>query len=473
MVRSLSVLLQLLTFLPAPASALAELPDVRHYHLETELYPERSRVETRARLTVVNTTAAPIREIPFLLYRLYTVRAVADGAGHALRFTQQVERMQDNERFQVLLVRVQLRSALRPGDSTIVALEYAGPFVGATEVWPYLHDRVSEPYSLLRPDAVAYPILSDTERLRVQPGLTFTYHLTVGVPDGYSVASGGRAVAPIPAGEQRVHYTFRSLTPTWRMDVAAARFDVLRDPAGATSVYHLKPDSTGARAVLAGIERARALCTRWFGPPRNGGAFVAIEIPDGWGSQAGDGYFLQTATAFRDSTRMVELYHELAHSWNAVPVPELQQTRWFDEAFATYFQALARRELEGTDAYEREMETLRRGFAGTAERNRAAYDTPIAAYGAHGLGGASYTKGAWSLRVLHELLGEEAFLATVREFVRRYASGGADFHAFQRIAERHAGRSLASFFEEWIHGGAESSRLLVERVPLAAIVQRY
>jgi hypothetical protein len=49
-----------------------------------------------------------------------------------------------------------------------------------------------------------------------------------------------------------------------------------------------------------------------------------IEIPEGWGSQHGVGYILQTADAFRDSKRVGELYHEVAHNWNAKARPEVQ-----------------------------------------------------------------------------------------------------------------------------------------------------
>jgi hypothetical protein len=44
-----------------------------------------------------------------------------------------------------------------------------------------------------------------------------------------------------------------------------------------------------------------------FGSPKHQNGYTIIEIPEGWGSQASDFYFLQTAAAFTDSSRIGEL----------------------------------------------------------------------------------------------------------------------------------------------------------------------
>jgi aminopeptidase N len=224
--------------------------------------------------------------------------------------------------------------------------------------------------------------------------------------------------------------------------------------------------------VLTAAVRAVEVFTRLFGPAPSGAGFTVIEIPEGWGSQAGDGYILQTAAAFRDPARRGELYHEIAHSWHMRAAPGVQETRWFDEAFASYFQALAEREIEGPGAFAERMEAYRRSFLRSAERDGRSAETPIRAYGAAGLGRNSYTKGAWSLYVLHGALGEEAFRSLVRRLLHEHAQEPADFESFRRALEAEAGRPMDRFFTEWIDG-AESSRLLAEGLPIGELAARY
>jgi aminopeptidase N len=197
-----------------------------------------------------------------------------------------------------------------------------------------------------------------------------------------------------------------------------------------------------------------------------------IEIPDGWGSQASDYYFLQTAAAFKDPKRTLEVYHEIAHSWNAKAKPELQRTRWFDEAFAMYFQALALREFEGEQSYRAEMDRDRDSFIKRVERDKKNFDTPIAEFAKYDLGGNSYNKGAWSLYVLHQLVGEDQFRRIIRTFVSEFKDRPADFKDFQQVAEGVSRRDLDKYFNEWIYGAA-SSQLMLDKIPVTEIVKRY
>jgi hypothetical protein len=97
----------LLTAAPL-SSTTVEPPTVEHYSLEYRLLPERSRLEARASMTIRNTESRPVREVPLLLYRLFDVTAASDETGAPLVYREAVERMHDNERFQVNLVRVTL-----------------------------------------------------------------------------------------------------------------------------------------------------------------------------------------------------------------------------------------------------------------------------------------------------------------------------------------------------------------------------
>jgi aminopeptidase N len=352
-------------------------------------------------------------------------------------------------------------------------MTYSGFVFGYPEVMAYVNDRIDENYTLLRPDALSFPVVAESTFTSVLAACNtkFTYELSATVPRGYTAACGGDLIDR-HANAERETFTFRSKMPTWRIDLAVARFSVLSDSANKLRVYHLSGDSSGARRILDASLNTVHLYSRMFGSPKHYEGYTIIEIPDGWGSQAGDFYFLQTGAAFTDSSRIGEVYHELGHSWNATPSRDIQRCRYFDEAFASFFEPLAIRSFRGEQAFEECMEKARDAFVRRAAKDREVYDTPIADYGKTELGRHSYTKGAWSLYVLYTLVGEKAFDSIVHTMLVAFDGRTINFREFQSLCENVSKRSLDTFFREWIYG-TESSRLMVERVAIAEIVKRY
>ena len=169
-----------------------------------------------------------------------------------------------------------------------------------------------------------------------------------------------------------------------------------------------------------------------FGKVGDFPGFTIIEVPEGWGSQAADFYVLQTAAAFRDTGRISELYHEIAHNWNVRPKPAIQRCRYFDEAFASYFQGLAIGEFEGEEAFEKYMTRLRDRFLQSVEKDVKNGSTPIVDYWREERGENSYTKGAWSLFVLHQVVGDQGFRLSHFGFSSGFPGPGGGFRGLSR-----------------------------------------
>jgi hypothetical protein len=462
----------LLLVQPAAARS-ADLPAVIHYRLDVRFQLTQHRVDAIAELSIRNTTTRSFTKLPFLLYRLLTVERVAGHNGRALTFSQDVVQLNDEPSLQARAVTVELPSPLAPNDSTIVVMTYGGFIFGYPEVMAYVKDRIDEDYSLLRPDSYAYPLLAEPTLASSHAAhdTRFTYDMLATVPKRYTVACGGEEVDTHDGPDSSV-FVFRSKVPTWRIDVAVARFSILHQPVDNLTVYHQPADSAGAQSVLVAARDAVNLYSELFGRPEDYGGYTIIEVPDGWGSQAGDYYLLQTAGAFKDSSRISEVYHEVGHSWNATPAADVQRCRYFDEAFASYFESLAIRAFRGEKAFEEDMEKARDLFARWATYDRAVFDTPISDYGAKELGRHSYTKGAWSLYVLHHVVGDRNFRLIIQSMLTQFSNRTINFDQFQKLSERVAQRNLSRLFQEWIYG-VESSRLLVDKVPIAEILRRY
>ncbi len=455
------------------SAAASDLPAVTRYGLDIRFQLKEQRSSVAASLTIRNGTKRPFTEVPFLLYRLLTVERVLTRDGRPLDFKQDVVQLSDEPSLQAKAVTVMLPSPLLPNDSLVIIMHYGGFMFGYPEVMAYVRDRIDEEYSLLRPDAFAYPVLAEASFASAIAAndTKFTYEVTATVPRPYRVACGGE-LSDTRLTADSATFVFRSKIPTWRIDIAAAKFVLMEDPEAKLAVYLLPVDSTGARRVLDAARDVIGLYGSMFGTPGTYRGYTIIEIPDGWGSQASDYYFLQTAAAFRDSARIPEVYHEIGHSWNAAASGDVQRCRYFDEAFASFFEALAVRAFRGEKAFEEDMEQSRTQFARWAQSDSQVFHTPIAQYGSKEMGRHSYTKGAWSLYVLYRIVGEKKFASLVRAMLAEYEGSTIDFEKFRKLCERTAGKDLRKYFEDWIFG-TESSKLLVDKMPIADILKRY
>ena len=460
-------------FLTAYAGEL-DLPKVTRYGLNMRFLLKEHRVRVDAALTIRNVSQSSHQEIPLLLYRLLSVQHVTDALGSPLRFDQNVVQLSDEPSLQVRAVVVKPPKPLLPNDTLKMTISYEGFIFGYAEAMAYVRDKIDETFSLLRPDAFAYPMLAHATYSSYSAAYDtkFTYEILATVPKGYTAECGGELINSSSAGPDSTIFVFRSKVPTWRIDLAVAQFSVLRDSPSKLKVYHLAGDSLGARHVLTASRKVVNLYSEMFGRPAGYQGYTVIEIPDGWGSQASDFYFLQTAAAFKDSSKIGEVYHEIGHSWNVTGSPSVKRCRYFDEAFASFFESLAIRSFEGERRFEEDMESSRAIFVQWANYDRKVFDTPIAEYGKKELGRHSYTKGAWSLYVLNQIVGDKIFAQVIRSMLAEFQDKTIDFAGFQKLCERTSKKSLKKYFDEWIHG-TESSKLLVDGVSITDIVKRY
>ncbi len=451
----------------------AELPKITHYSLSVHFLPNEEKIAATAEMSIENTTRVEIKEISLILYRLLEVESVTDKQGSPLPFTQDVVKFSDEPNLQVNQVKIHLDEALAPGKTSIVRLTYSGSIFGYPEVMMYVRDRIDENYSLIRPDALSYPMpcYPSWQSLMEAYRSRFTYDIEATGPKGYTIACGGVLKKQVAEDDSQLFY-FQSRVPTWRMDIAMAKFVVSEDKKNGLVVYCLSGDEPGAEIVLKAMKRALDFFSESFGGLDDFQGFTVIEVPDGWGSQASDYYILQTAAAFKDPSKLSEVYHEIAHMWNVRARAPEDRSRWFDEAFASYFEGLAIRAFEGEDAFHAYMERRRDRFIKSAANDSKNYQTPIAEYWKEELGHNSYTKGSWSLYILHRLIGDEAFKRMIKILRSEFSDRAAGFEDFVKIAESVSGRNLKKYFDDWLFG-TESSRLLVEKVSVDDIQKRY
>jgi len=453
--------------------------DVTHYNLILDLYPtnqlqpENETIQGKCTITFKNDGKTSLASIPVLLYRLLEVKSATNSQGQALPFTQKVVKIEDfSPVWQVNKAEIELSTPIPPGKDGSITISYGGFIYGYQEVFSYTKDHIGADFIMIREDVFAYPEIIDNSWNSFIAAVndTFDFELRVSVPKDYVVANGGWIIEKIEEDKRSV-FLYKSQLPDWRIDVAAAKFNLLEDEARNFRVYHFDEDKEGAERILAGMIDSMDLYTKWIGKMGAKRQVTVIETPGGSGGQAAKTSILLPAESFSSHRDVSHIYHEVAHLWD-VPSLDEMPSRWLSEGFANYFMALVLQELDSQERFVQTLEGLRRRFKSHCEYDKKLAATPISDYGRADLTGASYTKGALALYVLHEIVGDTDFKEIFRMYVERYQEKGAALEDFRDLAQEISNKDLKKYFNEWVFG-IESSQLLLGELTLQEITQRY
>ncbi|AXJ01065.1 aminopeptidase N [Cyclonatronum proteinivorum] len=152
----------------------------------------------------------------------------------------------------------------------------------------------------------------------------------------------------------------------------------------------------------------------------------------------------------RDNTDLI--VHELVHQWfgNLVTTRDWANLP-FNEGFANYFEILYKRDRMGYETGTDHSLQHQKDYFEEAQRYRRPiiwneYQQPEDMYDRH-----TYAKAGQVLGMLHELVGDEIWWASVRNLLRTHAFSAVDMRDVQHIFETELGESLAWFFDQWFY----------------------
>jgi len=438
-----------------PASSIGQAPtplrlQQRALDLQVSLDYPRERLEGIARLTLENAGNAPVRRVPLLLNRLMLFRTVTDGSGQALRFSERVVRFADDPKRQVDFAEVALPRPLDPGSRTELVVHYDGNLVGYVETGSlYVRDRIDTSFTILRTDAYAFPVIGwpDWRLNRGAPTAPFAFHLAITVPEGLVAVTGGRRLAERRANG-RVTWEYASTEAVPFLNIAVAPYVAVGQRG--IEAYVFPSDSLAARGVIAKAEQALDSLSRWFGPLDSAPRVTVIEIPPGYGSQASlSAGIIIDAAAFRDASRLHELYHELSHFWNprdtATPSPRVT------EGLASLLEQRLAAALDGRTGLDSLLEARVARLRARAVTDSALRQVPMRAYGSADRTGLAYPVGMLLFHSLQQCLGTAAFDALWGDYLSKTRKTGGSDEDFAAFAIRQTGNpAVRELFETWL-----------------------
>jgi len=186
-----------------------------------------------------------------------------------------------------------------------------------------------------------------------------------------------------------------------------------------------------------------------FAVPGIGGAMENVSLTS-WD----DRFVLDEALATEEQQLLdVINLHELAHTWfGDLVVCRDYAHAWLKEGWATYMETNWLAHDRGKDAGDYDLWVNARAYLKEAEEQyqrpivTRRFDSSFDMYDYH-----LYPGAAWRIHMLRKLLGEEVFWPAVQSYLERYAGGVVETDAFRHVLEEHSGRSLARFFDQWLH----------------------
>jgi aminopeptidase N len=137
--------------------------------------------------------------------------------------------------------------------------------------------------------------------------------------------------------------------------------------------------------------------------------------------------------------------HELAHHWfGDLVTAESSTHHWLQEGFATYYAALAEREIYGDDYFYSKLYD-------TAQQIKFASRTDtIPVLNAKASSLTFYEKGAWALFVLHESIGDKAFKKAIKSYLKKYAYQNVNTQNFFDEIKKVSNFDLVQFQKTWL-----------------------
>ncbi len=288
-----------------------------------------------------------------------------------------------------------------------------------------------------------------------------SYRIAVATSSPYLVAATGNLVSRYQSAST-TKWVFERPEPTstYLMSVQIGRYEDLELSSGAW-VPEIAVDRPGGvvqrAAVPPRLRRAFArdfgrqgrmmdALEEWFGPYPFGEYVVVVtddDLDDPIEAQGMAIFGANHVDGKRTHERLV--VHELAHQWfgNSLTVADWQHI-WLNEGFATYTEWLWSERSGGEPT-----EALARAWYARVLAKPA--DVTIGDPGvARMFDERVYKRGGLTLHALRGEIGDPAFFALVKAWAVENRHAAVTTEEFVALAESYAGRSLRSFFADWL-----------------------
>jgi hypothetical protein len=408
---------------------------VTGYSFDLELIPaaHQLKAKTTVRFTAEDDALATV----FDLNNNLKIIRVTDAAGktvNAERFTQEGT------------IRLTFDRPMGKGQPSLFNIEYEGELRDGTNqpVEGLKLAYVGDPVSYLMYPGRWFPIAGyQVDR--------FTADYRVTVPAAYRVLAPGRGLgSPMTAPGGKVVFTFKDDRSSFPGSFAAVREAPEHVTSGGApvDVFFRGAEKAQSQAYGEAAGKMLAFFNTKFGPSFVTG-LTLVEIDEGSvNSYAGPGIIFLSPAGIGQKVNNRLLANEVGHQWwRYVVSPAARQHLWLDVGMGAYSEMMYIEDAAGraaADELDREFSILALSSDTTAitrgqnlEEYSPEYDAIL------------QKKAAVVMNMLRNVMGDQTFFATLRNFPAKYNGQGATTDQFRAEAEAISKQNLEGFFIQW------------------------
>ncbi|MEU6026307.1 M1 family metallopeptidase [Streptomyces tauricus] len=407
--------------------------DVRHYGLDVAYNPDTDRLDGRTTITARATQN--LSSFNLDLQKLEVTKIEVNS--RRARFTREGDE-----------IRISPRDGLRKNKTFTVTVTYggvpeplSGPIVfGSDYGWMKTTDGV---FVACEPNAASTWFPSSDH-----PGDKAAFDIRIKAPKGLTGVSNGRLVGTYDKGGQTVaHWRESKPMATYLATATIGKFDVRQGttPGGIPIYVAIDPvlENSNNVDVYGLTAEATDYWSKIFGPyPFEGTGAIVDDMP-----QAGFSLETQTKPVYSAVRSEGTIVHELAHQWfgDSVSVEKWKHI-WLNEGFATYSQWLWTEHRGTQSAHDAFLAGYNARPADSAFWQTVVGDPQRDTMFAS----AVYQRGAMTLQVLRERIGDKAFFKLLPAWTKQNRYGNANTDDFIRLAEKISGKQLDVLFQTWL-----------------------
>lgn len=353
-----------------------------------------------------------------------------------------------------------VQKILLPPAVRALRVEYTGRLSGKTGAFPYVRERITPAFTLLRWETFPFPLFCPCSEEDIHAALFLQgdSRWSVRVPAGYEVVATERLSERQAAGGD-MEFLYDHARQLNNFSCAVAPYRIIRTAVGIFYLLHDCPQTD-----VAGImQEAHRYMDVHFGVREIPADTIFAAIPEGFGNFAIPGtnvVFIQES-AFRSLPDMAAVIHEFIHlGWNARAAESDRRLRFFDEAFTCYFQMRVMDALTGKEDTLAEFRRLyQRQMAGGEYRL-----VPICDFGKYEYGDLSYSLGPLFFHALCAFLGQAEFDRILSAFLEKYRETPVTLKSFcTDVVDNTAPdqrEELRNFLRKWLYTTEESEKYL-------------
>ena len=450
---------QRLVMRPAFQDDLDRLSGRTSYEISVVLDPGAARLSGAQVVRYTNRETEPLSELVFrLLPNTPSYGGALSVTSVAVNGTEVETRLDLGD--SVLIV--PLDAPLAPGEQVEISLIYEGTLPTDDTAGYAQYGYIDGVLAL--PSFYPYLPVYDDEGWNVELGptygdATFTdtafYVLTVTLPTDFVLAASGTILDRTPVDGGLARFTIASGPVRDINLVASTDYETVQarvDDITVTSYYRGASES-GTRALDYAVH-ALEIYQDLIGPY----PFAELDVvatPTKAGGIEYPGLIVVAESLYGEEGGFFEFatVHEVAHQWwySLVGSDQLDEP-WLDEALTQYTSLLYFEQRYGADAAQSILDGY---FYGPYEwLQRVDEDMPaglpVAAYSSDLYGPVVYGKGPLFFHELRTLVGEEAFIETLRVYFEDFRYEVAYPQDLMDVAEDVSGQDLDPLYEEWI-----------------------